>query len=138
MSTVIRHNYLERLFCRSLLESSLARMSMPQESPVSEISLRARAHTDLPQLKLKLLQSALETTTNARLFKRLCGAAQRAADLAWATPYPLLVFPCLFEEMVEEIRASPKKTADDVRFSSEAVEPYDVPRSRPLRVVVTS
>jgi hypothetical protein len=105
-------------------------MSMPQESPVSETSLRARAHTDLAQLKLKLLQSALETTANARLFKRLCGAAHRAADLAWATPYPLLVFPCLFEEMVEDIRASSKKTADAVHCLSEAVRSYDVPRSR--------
>jgi hypothetical protein len=66
----------------------------------------------LHRLKLKLLQSALETSSNARLLKRLCGSANRAAELAWATPYPLLVFPCLFEEMAEQIHAPSKKTAD--------------------------
>src|SRR5262249_51292806 len=121
MSTVIRRNYLERLFCRSFLESSPAHARMPQKPLVSETSFRARAHTNLHQLKLKSLQSALETTSNARLFKRLCGTANQAADLAWATPYPLLVFPCLFEEMAEEVRASSKKTAAAAYCCTEAV-----------------
>ena len=130
MSTVIRRNYLERLLYRSFLESSPPHTGMPRKLPVSETSFRRHGHIDLHQLKLNLLQSAFETTSNARLYERLCGAANRAAELAWATPYPLLVFPCLFEEMVEEIHASPKQTADDVHCSSEAVQPYDVPRSR--------
>ena len=112
MSTVIRRNYLERLVYRSFLESSPAHIGMPRKLPVSETSFRRHGHIDLHQLKLNLLQSAFETTSNARLYERLCGAANRAAELAWATPYPLLVFPCLFEEMVEAIRAPSKKTAD--------------------------
>jgi hypothetical protein len=99
MNTVIRRDYIDRLVCRSFLESSLAHMG------------------------LKLLKSALETTSNARLFKRLCGAANQAADLAWATSCPLLVFPCLFEEMAEDIRASSRKTADAVHRCSRAVCP---------------
>src|SRR5262249_13711484 len=76
--------------------------------------VKHRVHPDLNQLRLKLLESARETTSNAHLFKRLCGAANRAAELAWVTPYPLLVFPCLFEEMAQEMRAPSKKTADAV------------------------
>ena len=121
MSTVIRRNYLERLLYRSFLESSPAHTGMPRKLPVSETSFRKHGHIDLHQLKLKLLQSALETTSNARLFKRLCGASNQAADLAWATPYPLLVFPCLFEEMAEELRASSEKNTDAVHCRSEAV-----------------
>jgi len=121
MSTAIRRSYLERLLLRSFLESSLTCTGLPQMPLVSETRFRACAHTDLHQLKRKLLESALERTSNARLFKRLCGAANQAADLAWATPYPLLVFPCLFEEMAEELRASSEKNTDAVHCPSEAV-----------------
>jgi hypothetical protein len=98
-------------------------MGVPPKPVVSAISFQTNAHIDLHQLKLKLLKSALETTSNARLFKRLCGAANQAADLAWATSSPLLVFPCLFEEMAEDIRASSRKTADAVHRSSRALCP---------------
>jgi hypothetical protein len=123
MNTVIRRDYIDRLVCRSFLESSLAHMGVPPKPLVSAISFRTHAHIDLHQLKLKLLKSALETTSNARLFKRLCGAANQAADLAWATSCPLLVLPCLFEEMAEDIRASSRKTADAVHRCSRAVCP---------------
>jgi hypothetical protein len=90
MNTVIRRDYIDRLVCRSFLESSLAHMGVPPKPLVSAISFRTtHAHIDLHQLKLKLLKSALETTSNAGLFKRLCGAANQAADLAWATSSPL-------------------------------------------------
>src|SRR5262249_4661757 len=120
MSPVTRRDYLERLLCRSFMESSLALTGVPPKPLVSEIGFRTHAHIDLHQLKLKLLQSTLETTSNVRLFKRLCGAANQAADLAWATPFPLLVFPSLFEEMAEEIRDNSKKTADAVGCGSKA------------------
>ncbi|HEV2692045.1 MAG TPA: hypothetical protein VG347_04045 [Verrucomicrobiae bacterium] len=32
------------------------------------------------------------------------GAASRAAELAWDTSCPLLVFPCLFEDLVQAAR----------------------------------
>ena len=38
------------------------------------------------------------------MFKRLCGAANQAAALAWTTSQPLLVYPCLFGEMVKVVR----------------------------------
>lgn len=54
----------------------------------------ARLHV----LKQNLLQAALQQTTLPRLHKQLCGAANTAAELAWDTAFPLLAFPCLFEE----------------------------------------
>ena len=46
----------------------------------------------------------LEQTSEIGLFKPICGAANQATGLAWESPYPLLVFPCLFEEMVQSVR----------------------------------
>jgi hypothetical protein len=50
-----------------------------------------RTHSQLHQLKRKLLRAALEETPEARLFQRLCGAANQAAEMAWTAPCPLLV-----------------------------------------------
>jgi hypothetical protein len=62
-----------------------------------------RTHSQLHQLKRKLLRSALEEAPEAGLFKRLCGIANSCAESAWATSCPLLVFPCLFQEAAREI-----------------------------------
>jgi len=64
----------------------------------------SRTRSQLQQLKRKLLRAALEETPETGSFKRLCGAANQAAEVAWATPCPLLVFPCLFDEMVKAVR----------------------------------
>ena len=74
-----------------------------RDLPVSHPS--GRTHSQLHQLKRKLIRVALEETPETELFKRLCGAANQAAELAWATSYPLLVFPVLFDEMVNAVRA---------------------------------
>jgi len=63
-----------------------------------------RAQSQLHQLKRKLLRAVLEETPETGLFKRLCGAANQATELAWATSHPLLVFPHLFDEMVTAVR----------------------------------
>ena len=46
----------------------------------------------------------LEQTSETILFKPICGAANQAMDLAWENSCPLLVYPCLFEELVQAIR----------------------------------
>ena len=53
------------------------------------------------RLKAKLLAERLEETLEPHLNSQLRRAANEAAALAWVTPYPLLVFPVLFEEKVE-------------------------------------
>ena len=68
---------------------------------------QAGQETDLEQLKNHLLQERLEATEEPACVVQLRRAAQDAAALAWLTPYPLLVFPVLFEEKAEaaELRA---------------------------------
>jgi hypothetical protein len=100
-----RIQYRERMFFRSCLESA------PKGVPPGRISLpvesggNGQTHPQLYQLKRNLLHAALEKTTNTVvLFKQIYGAANQAAELAWTTTYPCLVFPCLFEEMAQVVR----------------------------------
>lgn len=97
-------HYRELLFFRSCLESSPARVEPRPSSTLGATRPSDRTHSQLHQLKRKLLRVALEETPETRFFKRLCGAANQAAELAWATAHPLLVFPCLFDEMVKAVR----------------------------------
>ena len=46
------------------------------------------------QLLLQQLREAPDSATHALIMRQ----ANEAAFLAWLTPYPLLTFPCLFEE----------------------------------------
>ena len=72
-----------------------------------EVRPRPPAHSQaaqeagLEQLKNQLLQERLEAAEEPGLTVSLRRAADDAAALAWVTPYPLLVFPALFEEKAE-------------------------------------
>ncbi|MDR3459340.1 MAG: hypothetical protein P4N60_18065 [Verrucomicrobiae bacterium] len=94
----------EQAYCCSCLESSPG-------GPGS------RTQSQLHQLKRKLLYLALEKTSEPKLFKTLCGAANQAADLAWNTSFPLLVFPGLFEELTrmagEQFHQGQTRVTDD-------------------------
>jgi len=94
----------ELLFFRSCLESSPARVEARSFPTFGATLPSDRTHSQLHHLKGKLLRAALEETPETGLFKRLCGAANQAAEMVWATSCPLLVFPCLFEEMVKAVR----------------------------------
>lgn len=52
----------------------------------------------LEQLKTRLLAHALALSNDPMQSLLARRAANEAASLAWALPYPLLVFPGLFEE----------------------------------------
>jgi hypothetical protein len=105
MSRMARIYYVNQSLSRSCLESSPARSELKPFSTFGTTRPSDRAQSQLHQLKRKLLRAALEATPETGSYKRLCGAANQAAELAWTTPCPLLVFPCLFEEMVETVRA---------------------------------
>jgi hypothetical protein len=60
--------------------------------------LRARQDAELERLKNHLLGERRGEAWDSRLRSTLRRAANDAAALAWVTPYPLLVFPVLFEE----------------------------------------
>ena len=68
--------------------------------PVPPAPFRARQEAELERLKARLLGERL-ATRNPPLDTPLRRAANEAAALAWVTPYPLLVFPALFEEQAE-------------------------------------
>lgn len=62
---------------------------------------RATQENGLDHLKNRLLRDLLFEENNPRFNVHLRRAANEAAALAWVTPYPLLVFPALFEEKAE-------------------------------------
>jgi hypothetical protein len=63
-----------------------------------------RTQSQLHQLKQKLLHVALEEANEPGLFKRICGAANQAAEQARRNTFcPLLVFPCLFEDLIRTV-----------------------------------
>jgi hypothetical protein len=93
-----------RLPCRPCLETGPTPIQPRFFSPFHPRQAGDRVHTQLQQLKRSLLRKALEETPDAALFKRLCAAANDAADRAWETARPLLVLPCLFDELVQKVR----------------------------------
>jgi len=96
--------YGNKSFFRSWLESSPAHAEPKPFSTFRRTRPSDRTYSQLHQLKRKLLRAALEETPETGSFKRLCVAANQAADLARATSHPLLVFPHLFDEMVTAVR----------------------------------
>ena len=65
---------------------------------VTPARLRAERDTELEELKARLLRERLQDIWETRRTFQLRRAADEAAALAWVTPFPLLVFPSLFEE----------------------------------------
>ena len=59
---------------------------------------RATQETEFERLKSRLLVRQLAEVPTPELIPPLRRAANEAAALAWVTPFPLLVFPVLFEE----------------------------------------
>ena len=68
--------------------------------PVPPAPFRVTQETALERLKNELLREFLYEAQPA-LNGYVRRAANEAAALAWVTPYPLLVFPALFQEKAE-------------------------------------
>src|SRR6266568_6009450 len=69
--------------------------------PVRAAAPGATQETHLDKLRNRLLLERLDEVLGPRLNSQLRLAANEAAALACLTPYPLLVFPSLFEEKAE-------------------------------------
>src|SRR6266481_3947936 len=104
MNGTAQIHYRDLPLFRFRLESSPPDVEPKLFAPFGATRPSDRTHAQLHQLKRKLLRVALEETPETGLFKRLCGAANQAAELAWATSNPLLVYPCLFDDMVLAVR----------------------------------
>jgi hypothetical protein len=85
--------------------------------PASPAPFRRLEENRLERLKKELLGERLEEATEPRFNSYLRRAANEAAALAWVTPYPLLVFPALFEEKAEFALARADRQ-EDVRERS--------------------
>ncbi len=117
MNATTEMKTLEHLFVRSCLEAAPRPVKSPARAYFRIMRQCDSQHSQLHQLKQRLLHAVLEETPDAELFKRLCGAANEAAERAWDTECPILIFPCLFEEMVREIRGPFAETlAKDAAF----------------------
>jgi hypothetical protein len=81
-----------------------ARQTRFEVCPIVTAPFRGLVEAHLETLKHKMLAPVLHNTHNPELQTKLGWAAQDAASLAWLTPFPLLVFPALFEEKVSAAR----------------------------------
>ena len=68
--------------------------------PRAATPFRSEVEHPLEALKRRLLADRLEEVWEPELNSLVRRAANEAAAVAWATPFPLLVFPELFEEKI--------------------------------------
>lgn len=71
-------------------------------TPAAQRRQRQAAHLD--ELKNRYLEKALAGAVDRELYIPYQRAAVDAAAVAWLTPWPLLFFPALFEEKLDEAR----------------------------------
>src|SRR5436189_4840116 len=69
--------------------------------PAPPPPFRAAQELKFEGLKERLIEERVENELDPDSFNYLRRAANEAAALAWVTPYPLLVFPGLFEEKAD-------------------------------------
>lgn len=72
---------------------------------------RAEQRARLGELKDRLLQEHLSGADPTETPPQVRWAAEEAASLAWASPYPLLVLPELVKEKVAAARARAERQA---------------------------
>jgi hypothetical protein len=94
----------ERLFVRSCLERSLHPGDSHHWLRFQALHSGSFAYSQLYQLKNKLLHEALESPVEVLPPKKICGLANQAANQAWTARFPVQVFPCLFEDLMQDAR----------------------------------
>jgi hypothetical protein len=80
--------------------------------PAPPAPFRAAQENRFERLKTELLGERLAELLEPGFNSYLRAAANEAAALAWVTPYPLLVFPALFEEKADSARLLAEKQED--------------------------
>ncbi len=82
------------------LRIPIARARFPDEK-IPGGDFPAPTEAELERLKSQQLRVALATVATPALVPDLRRAANEAAALAWLEPFPLLVFPTLFQEKAQ-------------------------------------
>lgn len=80
-------------------------------NPAPAAPFRAVLENEFERLNNRLLRERLANAETTALGVELRRAANEAAGLAWATAYPLLFFPALFEEKVAETKRRVRRQA---------------------------
>ena len=86
---------------RKKVQTMFAPEARFEVTPSPAAPFRGVLETELERLKSKLLRRLLRDTPYPEFNARIRRAANEAAGLAWLTPYPLLVFPALFDEKAQ-------------------------------------
>ena len=73
-----------------------------QLKPIPAATFRANLETKFERLKEQLLRERLELPLKGQFNSQVRRAANEAAAMAWLTAFPLLVFPVLFDEKVQQ------------------------------------
>ena len=81
------------------------------------VPFRSAHETLFERLKLRLLTQSLAERPDPDFNTPLRRAANEAASLAWATPFPMLFFPVLFEEIAEDA-ARHESRQREIRWAS--------------------
>ena len=69
-------------------------------TPAAAAPFRATQTSELELLKNRLTDQLVQAAAKPELYVLYRRAANDAAALAWATPFPLLLFPALLDEKV--------------------------------------
>jgi hypothetical protein len=88
-------------------------------TPAPVAPFRATQETALERLKSRLLREFLDELTRPEANGYVRRAANEAAALAWVTPFPLLVFPGLFNEKANAALAQAERQVSVRRRSLE-------------------
>ncbi len=101
---------------RGVTEPIPARARVRAMSPVRATEIDAKMRCGLSArfelLKQRLLLERLDEVLPAEAHAAVIQRASQAAAEAWLSGYPLLVFPCLFEEMASEATARLARQAE--------------------------
>jgi hypothetical protein len=89
---------------RQTLAASFEPETRFEVRPAPPAPFRALQENLFERLKSRLVTEQLEGAWAPQLSSQVRRAAHEAESLAWVTPYPLLVFPTLFEEKLEAAR----------------------------------
>jgi hypothetical protein len=87
--------------------------------PVPAAPFRAVQENRFERLKNALLNGRVEELLDPTFNNYVRNAANEAAALAWVTPYPLLVFPALFEEKADSALKLAEKQGEVLERSRE-------------------
>ena len=89
--------------------------------PIPAVPFRRVEETRFECLKNRLLLERIEESDNPQFNSQLRRAANEAAFLAWVTPYPVLVFPALFEEKAAAVLSASDRPAYTCQESKDLV-----------------